>query len=64
MPIQRPPSDLSVIEYLQIISKWKLPPSGEFSPGGLPYTYGYCYGSNGEREYMQQVARYALARLV
>lgn len=53
---------------LRTIEAWKLPPTGKFWPNtdgsntdsDRPMSYGACYGSNGERDYMRAVARQAL----
>lgn len=51
------------------IEKWhdEFPPTGVFWPNidgtnsDRPMSYGACYGSNGERDYMRSVARDALS---
>lgn len=51
------------------IEKWddEFPQTGEFWPNtdgttsDRPMSYGACYGSNGERDYMRSVARDALS---
>jgi len=61
MPMQRPPENLTLREYLEIIVQWKMPSSGEFTDNKThEYSYGYCYGSNGERQYIQDAAQRAL----
>ena len=48
---------------LRRISKWfgEFPPTGKFWADGKPSSYGSEYGSNGERDYMRQLADTALA---
>lgn len=49
---------------LQRIERWfgEFPETGKTWPEtGDPVSYGACYGSNGERDYMREVARKALA---
>lgn len=48
-------------EALRKIAEWELPPTGDTWPGGSPVSYGAKYGSNGERDYMRELARAALA---
>lgn len=49
------------------IERWELPETGQFwlnNDGTIsdrPMSYGYLYGSNGERDYMRTIARKALA---
>ena len=47
---------------LQRIVRWEgeFPATGKFWEGGAPMEYGACWGSNGERDYMRQVALDAL----
>ncbi len=51
---------------LEAISAWQLPATGRFwentdgSISDRPMSYGVCYGSNGERDYMRGVADAAL----
>jgi len=49
-------------EALLKISKWhgEFPITGEMWANGTPMSYSTCYGSNGERDYMREVARKAL----
>lgn len=49
-------------EALQKIEEWELPPTGKFwdKEQTEPMSYGAAYGSNGERDYMRQIARTAL----
>lgn len=44
------------------IEKWfgEFPPTGRTWPDGAPLSYGAAFGSNGERDYMRQVAAEAL----
>jgi hypothetical protein len=44
---------------LEAIAAWKLP-TGQFHDDGTPKSYGYCWGSNGERDYMRKLANLAL----
>jgi len=46
---------------LQTVARWELPPTGKTWDDGSPMSYAACYGSNGERDYMRQVALNALA---
>jgi hypothetical protein len=51
------------------IEKWfgEFPPTGQFwvnedgTPSRREVSYGACYGSNGERDYMRQIAREAIS---
>jgi len=48
---------------LRIISNWKLPDTGKYwdEPNKQrPMSYSACYGSNGERDHMRQIANSAL----
>lgn len=47
---------------LQRIAKWKgeFPATGKFHDNGEPMSYSYCYGSNGERDFMRNLAAEAL----
>ena len=50
-------------EALLTIVEWKFPPTGRFwdEPKNTdPMSYGACFGSNGERDYMREVARAAI----
>lgn len=51
-------------EALERIEKWfgEFPETNKFWPDGSPMSYGTCYGSNGERDYMRELARIALAK--
>jgi hypothetical protein len=48
---------------LRKIARWRdeFPPTGRTWDDGSPMSYGACFGSNGERDYMRQVALDALA---
>jgi|SRR6478609_10250597 len=48
---------------LKIIQKWQLPATGQFwdDEKTQPMSYGAFYGSNGERDYMKNVANEALS---
>lgn len=51
-------------EALAYIAAWKLPPTGKFwdePENTRPMSYGACFGSNGERDHMREVARRALS---
>lgn len=43
------------------ICEWSLPDTGRKWGDGSPMSYGACYGSNGERDYMRKIAATALA---
>ena len=47
---------------LRKIARWhkEFPPSGRTWEDGQPMSYGAAFGSNGERDYMRQVALNAL----
>jgi hypothetical protein len=49
---------------LKIIQKWQLPATGQFwdDDKTRPMSYGACYGSNGERDFMRNIANEALNR--
>jgi hypothetical protein len=57
-------------EALRSIEAWKFPPTGKFWPNTdgsntdseRTMSYGACYGSNGERDYMRSIARAALVK--
>jgi hypothetical protein len=49
---------------LRVIQKWQLPSTGKLWDHGTymePMSYGACYGSNGERDFMRNVANEALS---
>jgi hypothetical protein len=46
---------------LERIERWQFPATGKFHEDGTPKRWAYCYGSNGERDYMRRIAREALA---
>ena len=48
---------------LQTIARWhgEFPETGKTWDDGSPMSYAACYGSNGERDYMRQIALDALA---
>jgi hypothetical protein len=48
---------------LKVVQKWQLPATGNFwdKEQKEPMSYGACYGSNGERYFMRNVANEALA---
>lgn len=47
---------------LRKIERWvgEFPETGQYWESGAPMSYGACYGSNGERDYMRGIARAAL----
>lgn len=47
---------------LKKIANWELPTTGEFvdEERTIPASYGFLYGSNGERDYMRNIAKEAL----
>lgn len=47
---------------LEKIGRWQgeFPHTEQFHADGTEMSYGWCYGSNGERDYMRQIARQAL----
>lgn len=47
---------------LEKIEAWHtaLPPTGKFHSDGSEMSFGWCFGSNGEREIMREIARAAL----
>lgn len=49
-------------EALRRIAKWKgeFPSTGQAHDGGEPMSYSFCYGSNGERDFMRGIATDAL----
>lgn len=52
-------------EALEIIETWKaFPATGKswHDDPARPMSYGFCYGSNGERDFMRDVARSALRK--
>jgi len=60
-PAQAPDAG-ALREALRKIADWELPPSGKRWPDtAAPMSYGAAYGSNGERDYMREVARAALS---
>jgi hypothetical protein len=54
-----------LVEALRCITKWfgEFPETGETWPSGDPISYGTLYGSNGERDYMREIARKALEKV-
>ena len=57
------PDVRGLVEALEQIARWDgFPPTGKFWEGsGEPMSYSACYGSNGERDHMRNVAAEALA---
>jgi hypothetical protein len=49
-------------QVLKIIAEWRLPETDRFwdNEKKEPMSYGACYGSNGERDYMKSIATNAL----
>jgi hypothetical protein len=47
---------------LKAIRDWQLPPTGQFwdDDKTKPMSYAACYGSNGERDFMRNIANEAL----
>lgn len=45
---------------LERIAEWKMPATGKKWPSGEPMSFGACYGSNGERDFIRQLAIDAL----
>lgn len=47
---------------LRRIANWQLPSTDEFvdEEKTIPASYGFLYGSNGERDYMRNIAKNAL----
>lgn len=52
-----------VRDALETIAQWNLPVTGKTWDDGSPMSYGAAFGSNGERDYMRQIAVDALTRL-
>lgn len=52
----------ALLEALERIGRWfgEFPPSDAVWPDGAPMSYGAAYGSNGERDYMREVANAAI----
>jgi hypothetical protein len=50
---------------LERIQRWfgEFPATGRQHQDGSPMSYGWCFGSNGERDFMREVARAAIARI-
>jgi hypothetical protein len=46
---------------LEKIAAWQMPTTGRYHPDGTEQSYGWCYGSNGEREVIRSTARAALS---
>lgn len=47
---------------LKAIRDWQLPPTGQFydNDKARPVSFSACYGSNGERDFMRNIANEAL----
>lgn len=62
-------SHAKMLTALKEIERWfgEFPETGQFwnnedgTPSDRPMSYGACYGSNGERDFMRSVARAAIA---
>lgn len=58
-----------LVSALREIVEWKMPETGKFwvdgdgIPTERPMSYSACYGSNGERDYIRNLARTVLAQL-
>lgn len=52
--------ELKMEAALQQIVAWQFPPTGKTWNDGSPMSYGECYGSNGERDFMREIAIEAL----
>lgn len=48
---------------LEAVIRWEMPITGKFHKSGDPMSYGHCYGSNGERDYIRDLATQALAKV-
>lgn len=57
-----PSNEKTLRAALERIAKWfgEFPDTGRTWDDGSPMSYAACYGSNGERDYMRQIARVAL----
>ena len=57
------PAELTLRRALERIARWhgEFPATGQRWESGEPMSYSAAYGSNGERDYMRQVALDALA---
>lgn len=53
-----------LLKALELIAAWKMPPTGQFwdKEEKEPMSYGACYGSNGERDYIISIARKAIQK--
>lgn len=58
-----PPAREAMQAALEKIARWigQFPSTGRFHDNGEPQSYAYCFGSNGERDYMRSVASAALS---
>lgn len=50
---------------LRDVADWvgKFPETGKLWPDGSPMSYGACFGSNGERDFMRSKAEQALIKI-
>lgn len=57
-----PSNEKTLRAALERIARWhgEFPPTGRTWDDGSPMSYAACFGSNGERDYMRQIARVAL----
>lgn len=67
-PMQPADSHADLVKALEKIEKWfgEFPETGRFWHDGVrqqPMSYGAAFGSNGERDFMREIARAALATL-
>ena len=53
-------SNAQLLVLLNKIVNWEMPVTDEFWDDGSPMSYGACYGSNGERDYIRLVANEAI----
>jgi len=61
-PAAPAPDVAGLVEALEIIRDWSaFPETGETWDSGKPMSYGACYGSIGERDFMRNVAAQAIA---
>lgn len=48
---------------LQSVAQWdNFPPTGKFFESGAEMSFEFCYGSNGARDHMREVARAAISK--
>lgn len=58
-------NEIMMIEVLTKIANWELPETGKFwdEEKTRPMSYGSCYGSKGEKEYIQKLAKDILFKI-